>query len=368
MDASESTTRQATVSTGYRPWLHRFAMFFVAATFVLLISGGNVTSREAGLAVPDGWTVFGHNLFTFPFEKWVGNVLHEHSHRLMGSLVGMLAIAIMIWIMRTQPSRYWLRALAVGTLSLIVFQGIMGGLRVEQISTTWAILHGIHAQIILAVTVLLAAATSRYWMQRSGAAPALPAAEGRRSRMACHILLVVLLIQLSLGAAMRHNMAGLAIPDFPTSYGGLVPPMEQQAITESFNQIVPDYDLHPVQPYTPAQVGLHFAHRVWAVGVVIAVLAMVTILARGFSGESLIRRPLIVLVALMVVQIALGVSVIWMRKPPDVATAHQATGAVILALTALLTYRVHLLTQQPAKVADGRGSPRIAATLEGSPA
>lgn len=318
-------------------------MLFVVATFLLVITGGNVTSRDAGMSVPDGFTVYGYNLFTFPVHKWVGNIKHEHIHRLKGSVVGMMAIVLMVWVMVTQDRRYWLRALAVTTLGLIVLQGIMGGLRVDKISTAFAILHGIHAQIILAVTVLIAAALSRYWMTPAQPSAVLHGDDARRARFACYALIAALLLQLVLGAAMRHTASGLAIPDFPSSYGQLVPPLNQHAITESLHDMLP-YDQQPVVPFTPAQVGVHFAHRVWALGVVVALLGTVAILARGFKHEPRVRRPLIVLVALTTLQIALGASVIWLRRMPDVATAHQACGALILAVTALVTYRVHLFT------------------------
>ncbi|MCE9591813.1 MAG: COX15/CtaA family protein [Planctomycetes bacterium] len=345
-DALRAAERRAAVP--YHPWLHRTAVLFALATFVLVLLGGNVTSREAGLSVPDGFTVYGYNLFAFPYAHWVGGIWHEHVHRLMGASVGILAIVVMVWLLVTQKPRLWLRAAGVVTLGMIVLQGYLGGKRVDLISTPLAILHGIHGQLILCMTVLLAAATSRYWaIHASEARPTITGIAARRARAICYVLLASLFLQLTLGATMRHTSAGLAIPDFPASYGQVVPPFTQQGIDTAATRDG-SYDEY-APSFTPAQVGIHFAHRVWALGVVAAIMAAVAVLARSFAAEPLIRRPLLALVMLTLVQLALGASVIWSKRTPDLATAHQATGAAILAVAALTAFRVHLFTRSSSR-------------------
>src|SRR5207302_1387662 len=80
----------------YNKWLNRFAWLTCVATLLLICSGGMVTSKNVGLAVPDWPTTFGYNMFLFPVSKWVGGILFEHTHRLMGSLVGFLTIILAI--------------------------------------------------------------------------------------------------------------------------------------------------------------------------------------------------------------------------------------------------------------------------------
>src|SRR5438045_6932812 len=72
------------------PWLNRFAWFTAFATLLLICSGGMVTSKGVGLAVPDWPTTFGYNMFLFPVSKWVGGIFFEHTHRLIASTVGFL--------------------------------------------------------------------------------------------------------------------------------------------------------------------------------------------------------------------------------------------------------------------------------------
>src|SRR4051794_9133744 len=84
---------------GYN-WLHRFAWLTLVATLLLICSGGMVTSKGVGLAVPDWPTTFGYNMFLFPVSKWVGGIFFEHTHRLIASTVGLLTIILAIWIWR----------------------------------------------------------------------------------------------------------------------------------------------------------------------------------------------------------------------------------------------------------------------------
>ena len=82
----------------YTPWLHWLALAFMALTFVLVCWGGTVTSKGAGLAVPDAPNTYGHNMLTFPVSEWRGGVFWEHTHRLLGFAVG-VAGSIMCWVL-----------------------------------------------------------------------------------------------------------------------------------------------------------------------------------------------------------------------------------------------------------------------------
>jgi cytochrome c oxidase assembly protein subunit 15 len=83
-------------------YLHRFACFTAAATLLLICSGGMVTSKGVGLAVPDWPTTFGYNMFFFPVSKWVGGIFFEHTHRLIASFVGFLTIILAVWLWRAR--------------------------------------------------------------------------------------------------------------------------------------------------------------------------------------------------------------------------------------------------------------------------
>jgi heme a synthase len=223
--------------------LHRFSQFVVGCTVLLVLAGSLVTSTGSGLAVPDWPTTYGWNMFTFPPSKWVGGIFYEHGHRLIASTVGFLTIILAGWIWFAEPRR-WMKRLGVAALAAVIAQGELGGLTVlfflpDAISTAHAGL----AEIFFCMTVAIALFTSRGWIE------AADAADDRRLRTVATATTALVYTQIIVGAVMRHSGAGLAIPDFPLMFGGLVPDRWSSAIA------------------------IHFAHRVGAVIVAAAVLA-----------------------------------------------------------------------------------------------
>src|SRR5204862_7211342 len=105
-------------------WLHRFAFLTAIATLFLICSGGMVTSKGVGLAVPDWPTTFGYNMFLFPVSRWVGGILFEHTHRLIASSVGFLTIILAVWLWFSEPRR-WVRMLGVTAVGAVIFQGVL---------------------------------------------------------------------------------------------------------------------------------------------------------------------------------------------------------------------------------------------------
>src|SRR3954470_21936254 len=91
--------------------LHWIALATAAATFPLIFMGGLVTSHQAGMSVPDWPNSYGYNMFLFPPKLWIGGILYEHTHRLMGTVVGMLSILLCIAAFRVEE-RKWARSLA----------------------------------------------------------------------------------------------------------------------------------------------------------------------------------------------------------------------------------------------------------------
>ncbi len=179
-----------------------------------------VTSKGVGLAVPDWPTTFGYNMFLFPVSKWVGGILFEHTHRLIASAVGFLTIILTIWIWRGE-SRHWVRNLGVIALAGVIFQGILGGLRVTMLKDEIGIFHACIAQAFLALLVVIALVTSKFWRRLSNAVVDTKNI-GSITTLAIAITLAIY-IQLALGSTMRHEHRDLAILDFPTANGAWIP-------------------------------------------------------------------------------------------------------------------------------------------------
>ena len=160
-------------------WPHRLACVTAGATVGLIVAGGLVTNTGAALAVPDWPTTFGRNPILFPWSEMVGGVLVEHSHRLIGAVIGALTIALAVALGLGEPRR-WVRWLGVLAVLLVSVQGLIGGLRVILLQDTLAIVHGCLAQAFLALLVGIAVITGPGWRAPAvvpgGARPLVPLA------------------------------------------------------------------------------------------------------------------------------------------------------------------------------------------------
>lgn len=324
----------------YNPALHRLALLTTAATFPLIFMGGLVTSHGAGMSVPDWPNSYGYNMFTFPPRLWIGGIFYEHTHRLMGTVVGMLSILLVIWTCRTEPRR-WVRWLSVGILGAVILQGLLGGLRVVLVELDLAIVHGCFAQAFFCLAGLMAVVTSRWWHETR---PDTACAPGRRLIAACVFAVVAIYAQLIIGATMRHYEAGLAIPDLPFAFGKLLPPMSEPALAAAEARLASrrsggwDWRLLVGRP-SLSMVWLHFAHRIGALVVTAAVGWLILRIGRFHRHERALTTPAIALSLLIVTQITLGVLTVLLRKPADIASAHVAVGALTLLTTFILLAR-----------------------------
>ncbi|MBI2824854.1 MAG: COX15/CtaA family protein [Planctomycetia bacterium] len=189
------------------PWPHRAAVLLVCATFPLIWVGGLVTTYNAGMAVPDWPTTFGYNLFLYPWQTWIAgpwDLFIEHGHRLFGAAVGVLTIALVAAAFR-YDRRPWFRAMTLVAVALVIFQGVLGGLRVRLDQRLLAQLHGCTGPAFFALTVALAVWTSRRW--RDGVDHS-PAAAGDRSaarfQRLAWLTTALACVQLVLGSQLRH--------------------------------------------------------------------------------------------------------------------------------------------------------------------
>src|SRR6266481_5374306 len=155
-----------------RMWLNRFAWFAAFATLLLICSGGMVTSKGVGLAVPDWPTTFGYNMFLFPVSKWIGGIFFEHTHRLIASTVGFLTIILAIWLWVGQD-RKSIRNLGLMAVAGVILQGILGGLRVTMLKGEIGIFHACLAQAFLGLIVLIGVMRSNFWRSFDGRLTAL---------------------------------------------------------------------------------------------------------------------------------------------------------------------------------------------------
>ena len=305
-------------------WLNRFIWFTASATLLLICSGGMVTSKGVGLAVPDWPTTFGYNMFLFPVSKWIGGVLFEHSHRLIASTVGFLTIILAIWLWRSDD-RQTVRTLGLFAVAGVILQGILGGLRVTMLKDQIGIFHACLAQAFLGLIVVIAVMRTNFW--RSFISAGVDPTKFRMLKTLASVTTVAIYAQLALGATMRHRHKDLAILDFPTANGAWIPDTSAGALAK----INAWRDARALSDVDAFQIWLQMAHRFVAVLIGIAVIVFCIRVWKEAHQVAILRRLSLLWVALFFLQFTLGASTIWSNKAADIATAHVAVGAVMLS-------------------------------------
>jgi cytochrome c oxidase assembly protein subunit 15 len=293
------------------------------ATGCLLFIGGLVTSTGSGLAVPDWPLSYGQ-----VFPRMTGGVLFEHGHRLAASTVGVLTVILVVWLMRAEPRR-WVRRLGIAALLAVVAQGALGGLTVLlKLPVAVSVAHAGVAEIFFCLTVTIALVTARGWLEAWAGAPDA----GSPSLATLGALTVgVTYAQILIGALIRHSGAGLAIPDFPLSFGRLVPPLTSPLVLYAY------------------------AHRVGALAVAVCGLWTAARILRRHGGVPGLRRPALALVVLLAWQIFLGAAIIWSRKAVVPTTTHLVSGALLLATSLVIALRA-----RRCRAVEAPGTARIA--------
>jgi cytochrome c oxidase assembly protein subunit 15 len=290
--------------------LHPFAAFVAAATALLIFAGGLVTSTGSGLSVPDWPNTYGWFMFAFPLEKMVGGIFYEHSHRLIASVVGFLIVVLAVWLWRAEP-RPWVRRLGYAALGAVIAQGVLGGITVLWfLPDPISIAHAGLAQLVFCLTVTIAVVTSAGWKR------GYPTNDATLQTVAI-VTTVATYAQILVGATMRHTDAGLAIPDFPLAFGHLVPPL-----------------------WTPP-IAIHYAHRIGALIVTLLVIATTGHVLRHHRSNPELRRPSLLLLAFVAVQLTLGALTVLSGKQYVINSLHVVTGAAVLGTSLVLTLRAH---------------------------
>jgi cytochrome c oxidase assembly protein subunit 15 len=180
-----------------------------------------------------------------------------------------------------------------------------------------SVAHAGLAQIFFCLTVSLALFTSPGWLEgyRSFGGPV----DDRGLRRGAVTTAALIYAQILVGAAMRHTGAGLAIPDFPLAFGGLVP--------HEWN----------------AAIALHYTHRLGALVVALAIVATCGRVWARHRERGDLLRPAMLASALVIAQIALGGFTVLSRKAVAINTAHVVCGALVLASMLILTLRAFRL-------------------------
>ncbi len=318
----------------YSKWVHRLAVAMTLISFPLIWLGGMVTTYGAGMAVPDWPTTYGRNMFAYPLSKWLYggfDLMVEHGHRLIGSILGVVAIALVVAVFFADHRR-WFRWWCVAVLLAVVAQGSLGGIRVRLDDRVLAMIHGCGGQLFLAMATATAAMSSRWWQAGANlfASQLEPhtgprkvnAPAGRWMAIALTMLLMAGYGQVVAGAQLRHAQSTMK----PEQFFGFV------------------------------HIHLTIAAFVLAISLIVAMLAI-----RSRNLWAGVKWLPFLILAVVLLQIALGVATWlvnyaapwqeltdWLAEytitskgywESATVTAHVATGAIIVSLSTLACLR-----------------------------
>jgi cytochrome c oxidase assembly protein subunit 15 len=296
------------MTTTYHPSVHRFAIFVVCWTILLLLAGALVTSNEAALSVPD-WPL-SYGTLTPPM---VGGIRYEHSHRVIAGVLGLLSVVLAVWVW-AKDERRWLRWFSVIAVAGIAAQAVLGGEVVRQLLHYWLpVMHACFAQIVFAALLSIAVFTSRWWVSEQ------PQVEDSGSP-SIHSLAIansaVIYFQVILGAGFRHK----EIPVWPHMVGALI-----------------------------------------VLGMVIWLAA---VLRRRFEKSAAISKTRILLHAILGTQLLLGLGAYWSRLTTadapqpmplmvTLTVLHTVVGAILFGISVLIVLLCYRLVSRRREVPAG---------------
>jgi heme a synthase len=288
------------INRGINRGLHRLAIILCCMTVALLVAGALVTSNEAGDSVPDWPLSFGRWLIRS--NNFIANVRYEYSHRFIAGLVGITTLGLALWTYFAER-RDWMRRLGLVAFAGVVAQAVIGGMRVwfPEHKAFIAVPHALIAQSFFAVVVSITVFTSRsWWLPRQ----TRPDEKSLPLRALTRTTVLAVLVQLVLGAGFRHQAFGM----------------------------------------TP--------HIVGAAVVTVLIAITVTTVVRRHRDDSYLARPAKFVIALVIIQLGLGVGAYLARlaaagdpQPLEpmisLTVAHLVVGALTLAMMVTLTLRCH---------------------------
>ena len=324
--------------TGRMKWFRRAAFSATLLCAIVVVVGAWVRLTNAGLGCPDWPGCYGHihpaqaaaqaeeiNAANperpFDYEKAINEMVHRYIVGALGLIV--VGLAVFSVLNRRDPAQP--RVLPWLIVALLVLQALLGmwtvTLLLKPLIVTLHLLGGLTTVSLL------------WWLALPPARRELKAAERPVRRLAI-VGLVVLIAQVALGGWTSTNYAAAACPDFPTCQASFWPPMDFRNGFILWRGLGIDYEGGVLD--APARVAIHYTHRLGAyVAAIVLALVVVGAWRRGQSAAAKLAAAAVA--AAIVLQISIGMNLVWRGFPLWLGTAHNAGAVlVVLATVALL--------------------------------
>jgi heme a synthase len=303
------------------PGLRRLASAAAVTALVVIAVGGATRATDSGLACPTWPGCFTGGDFLPPVSgAWVDglgrtvtglNIWLEHSHRLLAGVLGLQIAALLVWVLarhRRTPGLLWP---VVAAAVMVNVQALLGALvvwnlvRVELVTAHLGL-----GTATMGLMVFVAARTR-------GPLTAPPTAQADRRRLWRFgvVVTAVLWLQILVGGHLTGVHGGLAYKADPL------------------------LGLFSIGPITVEPEAVNVVHRYLALGVAALVMSLAARIRRAGGPAGALRWARIA-AALVVVQIALGVTNLWsdlsfVSVIPHLAVASWILAALVMAVIAL---------------------------------
>jgi cytochrome c oxidase assembly protein subunit 15 len=336
-------------------WIRSLALAGLLLCFTVVVLGAYVRLTAAGLGCPDWPGCYGHVTplgaqasasaqAAFPLKPLdVGKAWREMIHRYAASTLGLIIIVITVLAFTTRRARLVSLPLALALLATVVFQGVLGMLTVtwqlKPLIVTGHLVFGLTTLSLLWWLWLTLPRNS--WENPSSAGSgriAVSATTAEAARLAWRLALiglVALAIQIALGGWTSSNYAAIACPDFPRCQNAWWPQTDYKdafVLWHGLGGI--NYEGGVLE--NPARVAIHLTHRMGALIATLTLsLAALAVLTRRVLAKFAL--PAYGVLAALLLQLTIGVSMVLRGFPLQLATAHTAGAALLLlAVLALL--------------------------------
>lgn len=308
----------------------RIPLGLVLATAVLALLvvglGAYVRLSDAGLGCPDWPGCYGHLTPHHAADAIVAayaqapegpvspaKAWKEMVHRYLAATLG-LAIMVIAWLAWRREQGVS-RAVGLGLVGLVVFQGLLG---------MWTVTLLLRP-VIVSAHLLGGMATLALLVWLVARLQGLPGTERSGPVQMAGLALAAVALQIVLGGWVSTNYAALACTDFPTCHGSWWPQADWLRGFQLHRELGMDTQGQALS--LEALTAIHWAHRLGALAASLAV---------GYLGLRLLPHPAwrawgFGLLGLLALQVSLGVANVLAGLPLSVAVAHNLGAALLLS-------------------------------------
>ncbi|MCL1147280.1 COX15/CtaA family protein [Shewanella marinintestina] len=308
-------------------------------TLCVIMMGAYTRLSDAGLGCPDWPGCYG--MLKVPTEthelNQVQQAFPDHTvetekawlemiHRYIAGALGLLVLLILILSLKATDAP---KKLPIFIAALIIFQAALGMWTVTmKLMPIIVMAHLIGGFALFSLLLLL------YLRSKPLRIPGGDTAARKLAGLAA-ICIGVLLLQIILGGWTSSNYAALACTTLPICEGNWV---DNLSFAKAFSPFQGDHASfeYGVLDY-PARMTIHVAHRVGAVITAAILLYLAFKLIRN-ANSNIMRNAAWLLVGLVVLQVALGVSNVVLNLPLGIAVSHNAGAALLLLNLVFINY------------------------------